>query len=1176
MKTKDELYKVVGIGETDFEFNLNLTETELVLYKINPESLNSVSDLIPLLKINELKEKLYISSNNNLLNIFLYLNKTNPQKTFVEYVSLNCIMVNPENFFMKEKMIKELEENCMFLIEANLLPPTKIKINLNIPNRPTKILEMEFTSNDYIYDKSREEKDRLEAEQYRKMELERSLQKTHASAKKNEAKKEPTIVKKETMNFNKKNDETSKKEDLQNKYKEITNEIKNELKKDENKKNEEKKQEVKKEESKVDDKNNDNNKEEKKSDAKKEETKDSSKNQEGKKDENKPKTGNHVADKISLNLPVPQRQQSLETPNVIYPEGKDETDQIPFRSDKTAILISSKSKSNIPSKNVNLLDLKYDFSNCNYIFIDLNFFINKLRDLSSIHEFLNTRLVQNFSNTGIITICPSEDLITDENCSKIINFIKISDIVLYEMKNVKKITSILGYKMENEEFERKFCELNELQLVKTNNRQNRISLFLDDFSKFTIINQNKESGLVTLVKEFKFEIGLKLEYFNSIYHNFISLKNAFLSGFFSRLIQNYNYETAFFVGNETFKKTLDIFFNNKGIPRDDPDYFIVFTKKPAVKKELRKDKYVNRVPKRLANNININVFNINDKKSDFVLDGPNLLKSRLKEYNPLFDENLSSYFSSPFILKHLNKMGFIDRTGSVADHKTIKNLGLKVNNKKFLMKKLESEQKKLIKYIQKGEQKSSSPDKSMNKSEEEPENVIYPRIQSNYSVKLPSLNPKTRQYSFENNKKEFFAGNKIAEINKLQEHSVTLNLKNINRNFGGKINKNNKLPLLTESMKVNDISFDNYNELSENLEGNNSLRDDMNQNNSKNLNKLTRQLVKYQIEADNPFPKEQSFVESDYKNYYNSSSNDYSYKSPVKSNFNYELNELSTMRSEKLKSEVLKDLSKYSYKEGSSSKKKKKERLNDLAERHKYTYLEGKDKDFSFIKMSGKEITSKEDINKSSMRTNERDYHDEVRRDVNFISNEKAEGGGIYVPKDIEQIKRMEMENEKIQKQKDAERDAALQIYLENKRKEELRRIEEAKKEEQRRIEEKRKKEEEELRKKEEEMRRYEEEKRKAEEDRKKAQEEERKRIEEEKKKKESKKEEKKAEEKKGEDKKTEEKKAEEKKGEEKKAEDKKTEEKKTEEKKTEEKKGEEKKTEEKKGEDKKTEEKKG
>jgi len=1164
MKTKDEFFKVVGIGETDYEFNLNLTETELVLYKIDPESLNSVSDLIPLLKIKELKEKLYISSNNNLLNIFLFLNKTNPQKTFVEYVSLNCMMVNPENFFMKEKMIKELEENCMFLIEANLLPPTKIKINLNIPNRPTKLLEMEFTSNDYIYDKAREEKDRLEAEQYRKMELERSLQKTHASAKKNEPQKEQSFVKKETTNFNKKNDEISKKEDLQNKYKEITNEIKNELKKDENKKNEEKKQEVKKDESKVDDKNNENKKEEKKSDVKNEETKDSSKNQEGKKDENKPKTGNHIIDKISLNLPVPQREQSRDT-RVIYPEGKDENDQRSFRSDKTTILISSKSKSNIPAKNVNLLDLKYDFSNCNYIFVDLNYFLRKIGDISSIYEFLNTRLVQNFSITGIITICPSEDLITEENCSKIINFLKISDIVLYEMKNVKKITSILGYKMENEEFEKKFCELNELQLVKTNNRQNRISLFLDDFSKFTIINQNKESGLVTLVKEFKFEIGLKLEYFNSIYHNFISLKNAFLSGFFSRLIQNYNYETAFFVGNETFKKTLDIFFNNKEFPRDDPDYFIVFTKKPAAKKELRKDKYVNRVPKRLANNININVFNINDKKSDFVLDGPNLLKSRLKEYNPLFDENLSSYFTSPFILKHLNKMGFIDRTGSVADHKTIKNLGLKVNNKKFLMKKLESEQKKLIKYIQKGEQKSLSPNKSMNKSEEEPENVIYPRIQSNYSVKLPSLNPKTRQYSFEN-KKEFFAGNKIAEINKLQEHSVTLNLKNINRNFGGKINKNNKLPLLTESMKVNDISFDNYNDLSENLEGNNSLRDDINQNNSKNLNKLTRQLVKYQIEADNPFPKEQSFAESDYKNYYNSSSNDYSYKSPVKSNFNYELNELSTMRSEKLKSEVLKDLSKYSYKEGSSSKKKKKERLNDLAERHKYTYLEGKEKDFSFVKMSGKEITSKEDINKSSMRTNERDYHEEVRRDVNFMSNEKADGGGIYVPRDIEQIKRMEMENEKIQKQKDAERDAALQIYLENKRKEELRRIEEAKQEEQRRLEEKKRKELEELKKKEEDMRKYEEEKRKAEEDRKKAQEEERKRIEEEKKKKESKKEEVKKEDKKTEEKK-EDKKVEEK-NEDKKGEEKK-EEKKAEEKKAEEKKDD-KKTEEKKAEEKK------
>ena len=148
MKNQEEFYKVVGLGETDYDFNLNLSETDIRLYKIDTEKMNRISDLLPLLQIKELRERLIITSRNILLNIFLFLNKTNLNKTFIEFLSLNCMIVNPDNNYLKEKVISEFEDNSLFLIESNILPPSKFKINLNFPHQDTKSFEMELKMND--------------------------------------------------------------------------------------------------------------------------------------------------------------------------------------------------------------------------------------------------------------------------------------------------------------------------------------------------------------------------------------------------------------------------------------------------------------------------------------------------------------------------------------------------------------------------------------------------------------------------------------------------------------------------------------------------------------------------------------------------------------------------------------------------------------------------------------------------------------------------------------------------------------------------------------------------------------------------------------------------------------------------------------------------------------------
>jgi hypothetical protein len=141
MKNKSEFWKVLGIGDIDYEFTINLTQVEANFLKFDIDKVRSLQDCRALLEQEEVREKMQISSKNNLINLLLFLNKTNLNKTFVEFLSLNCLSLSQDMAFVKDKVKTDFDDNFLFLIESNLISPCKFKLQINVENKSPKIFE---------------------------------------------------------------------------------------------------------------------------------------------------------------------------------------------------------------------------------------------------------------------------------------------------------------------------------------------------------------------------------------------------------------------------------------------------------------------------------------------------------------------------------------------------------------------------------------------------------------------------------------------------------------------------------------------------------------------------------------------------------------------------------------------------------------------------------------------------------------------------------------------------------------------------------------------------------------------------------------------------------------------------------------------------------------------------
>ena len=138
--------KVCSLGILDININLTLTESQAENYNFNIDDYNTVLDLKnifypdeePEIEIDYFKH-IYISSDNNIINTLLYINRAYKSKTFIEFIMPNKLDFSDNTKFIHNLLIDICNRNYLFLIENKLIDiGSNIKFNINIINDDTK------------------------------------------------------------------------------------------------------------------------------------------------------------------------------------------------------------------------------------------------------------------------------------------------------------------------------------------------------------------------------------------------------------------------------------------------------------------------------------------------------------------------------------------------------------------------------------------------------------------------------------------------------------------------------------------------------------------------------------------------------------------------------------------------------------------------------------------------------------------------------------------------------------------------------------------------------------------------------------------------------------------------------------------------------------------------------
>jgi len=122
MKKENSPCRILGLGEIEFDFTLNLNDVIINKLKLDLDRINNLEELII---HEEIKNSIVISSKNNLINLLLFINKSSSSKVIAEFVCLSYLSLPDEFSFLKEKMKREFEENFLYLVEAEVYKSPK-------------------------------------------------------------------------------------------------------------------------------------------------------------------------------------------------------------------------------------------------------------------------------------------------------------------------------------------------------------------------------------------------------------------------------------------------------------------------------------------------------------------------------------------------------------------------------------------------------------------------------------------------------------------------------------------------------------------------------------------------------------------------------------------------------------------------------------------------------------------------------------------------------------------------------------------------------------------------------------------------------------------------------------------------------------------------------------------
>ena len=139
--------KLCSLGILDININLILTESQAEKYDFNIDDYNTVSDLKNLFyplttdyntEIDYFKH-IFLSSDNNLINTLLYINRAYKPKTFIEFIMPNKLDFGSNTKFVHNLLIDVCNTNYLFIVENKIIDVnSNIKFNINIIDEETK------------------------------------------------------------------------------------------------------------------------------------------------------------------------------------------------------------------------------------------------------------------------------------------------------------------------------------------------------------------------------------------------------------------------------------------------------------------------------------------------------------------------------------------------------------------------------------------------------------------------------------------------------------------------------------------------------------------------------------------------------------------------------------------------------------------------------------------------------------------------------------------------------------------------------------------------------------------------------------------------------------------------------------------------------------------------------
>jgi hypothetical protein len=342
--------------------------------------------------------------------------------------------------------------------------------------------------------------------------------------------------------------------------------------------------------------------------------------------------------------------------------------------------------------------IKQELQGRKYFYVDLNDIIKLAAynvTLIQFCYFLNGLTVLNRDINVIISfpnMVEHTDFLSIDAINNISEIFSLTDTFVFERKEalelfelINQFNDIADSKEKKNKVEWIFLK----DIKRARPAHPKIGVFFKELEKVSIIEQENESNLILFHKDFEFDCipdgvskVLREDYKKLLAINYSNLRSTFIGGFLSRKVYKKSFKTCFAAGSEIMKRTVELIRFNLPSPVD-PKFYLVKIKKEKVGKQERV------------------VTELKTKEKQFVLDCVNSTSSKLREYKPLYDDNLKSYFSSFFVRKHLKKLGFINRKGVILEDPDVKKLGI-VKNKK-LLNKYEVERKALLTMIENNE-----------------------------------------------------------------------------------------------------------------------------------------------------------------------------------------------------------------------------------------------------------------------------------------------------------------------------------------------------------------------------------------------------------------------------------------------------------------------------------------